>query len=99
MLLVQGALFVLLLVGAGLFVGGLEAAQTMDLGVDSERLMLFSAAPGDTPPGPDFRERLRERVARIPGVEQTTQVAGTIPFVSSWAGRLSVPGLPERPAV
>jgi putative ABC transport system permease protein len=99
MLLVQGALSVLLLIGAGLFVGSLDAAQSIDLGVDTDRLMVISAVRGDTPMRTDFRDRLRERIERIPGVERTTRAAGTFPFVSSWAVQLKVQGLEERPRV
>jgi putative ABC transport system permease protein len=99
MLLVQGALSVLLLIGAALFVGSLNAAQNIDLGIDSDRLMLVATVGGATPVRADFLDRLRERVARTPGVEGTTRASGTIPFVSSWAVRLQVPGLEERPQV
>jgi predicted permease len=99
MLIVQGALSVLLLVGAGLFVRSLSAAQSLDLGLDASRLLVVSTLQGETPPRPDYRMLLREAVQRIPGVERTTEVSGTLPFVSSWAVRLQVAGLPERPRV
>ena len=99
MLVVQGALSVLLLVAAGLFVKSLESARSIDLGLDLDRLIVLSAAPGAMPPRPEFRDRWRAEIARIQGVERTTRVAGTLPFVSSWAVRLNIPGLAERPAV
>ena len=99
MLVVQGALSVVLLVGAGLFVRSLIALQETDLGLDSERLLTVGLAPGEQPLPADLRERLQEQIARIAGVEGTTIVTGTMPFVSSWATRLAVPGLPERPTV
>lgn len=99
MLLVQGALSALLLVGAGLFVRSLSEAQSLNLGLDTGRLLVVSTVHGDTPPHADFQARLRDVVERIPGVERTTRVAGTTPFVSSWATRLVVPGLVERPRV
>jgi predicted permease len=99
MLLVQGALSVLLLVGAGLFVRSLSKAQSLDLGLESQRLLTVSTLRGETPPRADFRATLRARVATIPGVERTTLASGTVPFVSSWAMRLNVPGLAERPTV
>jgi putative ABC transport system permease protein len=99
MLVVQGALSVLLLVAAGLFVKSLESARSIDLGLDSDRLIVLSAAPGATPPRPEFRDRWRAEIARIQGVERTTRVNGTLPFVSSWAVKLNIPGLAERPAV
>lgn len=99
MLIVQGSLSVLLLVAAGLFIKSLELAQAVDLGIESDRVMVLSAARGETPPRPDFRDEWRAQVERIGGVERTTRVAGTLPFVSSWAVRLIVPGLAERPVV
>jgi putative ABC transport system permease protein len=99
MLVVQGALSVLLLVAAGLFVKSLESARSIDLGLDSDRLIVLSAAPGAVPPRPEFRDRWRAEIARIQGVARTTRVAGTLPFVSSWAVKLNIPGLAERPAV
>ena len=99
MLLFQGALSVLLLVGAGLFVRSLFKAQSVGLGLDTGRLLVVSALRGEAPPRPDFRAALRAVVDKMPGVERTTLAAGTLPFVSSWALRLQVPDLPERPVV
>jgi predicted permease len=99
MLVVQGALSVLLLVAAGLFVKSLETARSVDLGLDSDRLIVLSATRGDVPPRPDFRDQWQAGIERIGGVERITRVAGTLPFVSSWAVRLNVPGLAERPTV
>jgi predicted permease len=99
MLLIQGALSVLLLVGAGLFVRSLYKAQAVGLGVHTGRVLVVSAQRGEAPPRPDFRGALRTAVEKIPGVERTTLAAGTLPFVSSWAVQIDVPGLPERPVV
>jgi predicted permease len=99
MLLVQGALSVLLLVGAGLFVRSLMELRTLGLGVDTGRVIVVSALRGEAPAPPAFAERLRATVDRIPGVDRTTRAAGTLPFVSSWAVPLIVPGLAERPVV
>jgi predicted permease len=99
MIVVQGTLSVVLLVGAGLFVRSLARAQTVDLGLDTERLLVVATIEGDAPLSADFRDRLRAAVGRIPGVEGTTRVAGTFPFVSSWSVRLAVAGLPDRPRV
>lgn len=99
MLILQGALSVLLLVGAGLFVRSLVSIKSATLGIDASRLLVVSTLRGDAPPRADFRTSFRAIVEKIPGVERTTQAAGTLPFVSAWAVRLSVPGLPERPAV
>lgn len=99
MLMVQGALSVVLLVGAGLFVQSLERAQAVDLGVDTGRVLVLSATAGTVPLAPAFIEDWRTRVSRLPGVESTALVSGTMPFVSSWAVGLTIPGLPERPRI
>ena len=97
MLVVQGALSVLLLVGAGLFVRSLSELRNVDLGMDVDRLLIVDVAPGDVAPRPDVLEALRERIAHLAGVERTSQVAGTIPFVSSWSVTLNIPDLIEQP--
>jgi putative ABC transport system permease protein len=98
-LVVQGALSVLLLVGAGLFVRSLTAAQSLEVGIDASRLLVVSALGGETQLRPDFQTDLRAAVEKIPGVARTTRAEGTIPFVSSWVTRMNVPGLAERPGV
>jgi predicted permease len=99
MIVVQGTLSVVLLVAAGLFVRSLVVAQAVDLGVDTDRLLVLATIEGDTPMDTGIRDRLRASIEKIPGVERTTRVAGTFPFVSSSATRLAVAGLPERPRV
>jgi predicted permease len=99
MLVVQGALSVLLLVGAGLFVRSMQAAEALDLGMDTDRLLVVSAVTGDMPLPPDFRERLTTRARQTPGVTGVTQVAGTLPFQSSWAETLKVRGRETLPKV
>lgn len=98
-LVAQGALSVLLLIGAGLFVRSLAHAQGLDLGIDAGRLLVVGTLPGETPPPPEFDALLRASLDKIPGVERTTVAAGTTSFVSSWAIRLNVPGLAEKPRV
>src|SRR5262245_49348072 len=50
LLLIQGALSVLLLVGAGLFVRSLFRAQSVGLGLDTGRLLVVSAMRGEAVP-------------------------------------------------
>jgi putative ABC transport system permease protein len=99
MLMAQAALSVLLLVGAGLFVRSLAGAQSLDLGLDTSRLLVVSTVAGERPLAPDFADELRRQIANMPGVAGTTMVAGTLPFVSGWGESLHVPGLPKRPRV
>lgn len=99
MLIVQGALSVLLLAGAGLFIRSMTAAQSLDLGLDTDRLLIVTTVSGDTPIAPDFQDRLAAAAERTPGVSKITRVAGTLPFVSSWGEPLKVQGLAELPRV
>jgi predicted permease len=97
MLTVQGALSVLLLVGAGLFVRSLSELQAVDLGVDVGRVLVVGLAPGETPPRSDLLPEFVERLRRVPGVANTAEVAGTVPFISSWSVTLVIPDVADRP--
>ena len=59
----------------------------------------MGVAPGERPLRPDFLETLRERLNSQPDIERTAIITGTVPFVSSWAVTVNVPGLPNRPTV
>jgi predicted permease len=99
MLVVQAALSVLLLSGAGLFVRSMMAAQSLPLGLAADQLMVLLSVSGETPPPADFQDRMTAAALNTPGVRAVTRVSGTLPFVSSWAERVTVPGLAELPRV
>lgn len=99
LLVVQGALSVMLLVGAGLFVQSLARVRALDLGIDTDRVLVVNTLPGGAPTGPDSVAALESRVRRVPGVASTAIASGTVPFMSSWSDELAVPGLPERPRI
>lgn len=99
LLIVQGALSVLLLVGAGLFMRSLSELNGLDLGVDARRVLVVGLAPGEVPPRPDLPQAFRERLSRLPGIERTALVSGTLPFVSSWSVTLVIPDQANRPPV
>lgn len=99
MLTVQGALSVLLLVGAGLFVRSLSELRAVDLGLDVGRVLVVSVAPGETPPRRDLLPTFVERLSGVPGIASTSIVAGTVPFISSWSVTLAIPDLAGRPPV
>jgi predicted permease len=72
----QVALSLILLIAAGLFVRGLNAAREIDLGFDADRLV---TAPLDvnllrytTAQGREFYRQVLERVEALPGVEVAT---------------------------
>ena len=99
MLAGQTALSMLLLVGAGLFVRSLIHATSAHLGIQSDRVLVVGTVQGDAPLKPAFLTTLRGAVERIPGVDATTLVGGTIPFVSSWAVHVVAPGVPNPPTL
>lgn len=95
LLVVQAALSVVLLSGAGLFVKSLRNAQGVDLGYNHGRLVVvLTDLRGErlAPDGrPELTRRLLEQARAMPGVEQVTQSFG-IPFWRSNTIDLFVPG-------
>lgn len=96
----QVALSVVLLVGAGLFVRSLRAAQGIDLGFDAREIALVHFEWDDGFYAPDQRgiyEEARDRVARMSGVH-AAGLAYAVPFWSSISlGRPRVLGLDSIP--
>ncbi|MGY8779434.1 MAG: ADOP family duplicated permease [Longimicrobiales bacterium] len=81
----QAALSVVLLVGAGLFVQSMRQAESLDLGFDSNRLIVLSLEWNETLPAEERRavyEAVTERIHRIPGV-RSAGLTYTVPFRSS----------------
>jgi predicted permease len=74
--IVQIALSMLLIVGAGLFVRTLMNLNTVSLGFDPDHLLLFSIqAPKSRYPAPQdvaLHQRIEERLARVPGIQSIT---------------------------
>jgi predicted permease len=96
LLIFQGALSVVLLVGAGLFVRSLRNVRTIDLGYDPERVLYVSTEMrGIDLPNPELatlKRRLLERARQIPGVEEVGRTV-TVPFWMNWNEDLFVPGI------
>ena len=104
LLLLQAATSVVLLVGTGLFVRSLRNVRDVDLGVDVNRLLTATidlrSVGIDSAAADDYFERVRESVAKLPGVAAVTY-ADAAPF-GDWSlgTSLSVPGrdsLPKHP--
>jgi predicted permease len=108
---VQAALSVVLLVGAGLFVRSLWNVRSLRLGVEPDRVLTvnvgaaWAAGQPDAAQSNDARAavqmrdlyaRALERVRAIPGVESASISNGT-PFHSSIALALEVPGWDSIP--
>lgn len=96
LLVTQGALSVVLLIGAALFVRSLAAVRQLRLGYDAERVLLVNRVvrgpwPGDTGLRV-IRETLMARAQSLPGVESVAW-ASSAPFVSTSNTALFVPGI------
>ena len=95
LLVVQGALSVVLLVGAGLFVRSLDNVRTMWLGWDPEPVLIvtpnYRGLQLDSSALIAFRRRLLETAQSIPGVLAAARVNG-LPFGTS-TFELHVPGI------
>lgn len=94
LLVTQAALSVILLVGAGLFVQSLHRAQTMDMGLDPEGVILAELQlDGGWDPEAEFdlATRAVDRLASIPGVAEASMASAT-PFWGMMAFDVSVPG-------
>lgn len=99
LVLVQAALSVVLLVGAGLFVRSLRNVRGVELGFDANRVLLIELRASDLSDA--TRDALyhaaRERVAALPVVERAS-IATTAPFWSAVSTDLAVPGLDSIPS-
>ncbi|MGH7471495.1 MAG: ABC transporter permease, partial [Longimicrobiales bacterium] len=107
----QAALSVVLLVGAGLFVRSLANVRALDLGVDPERVITVTAELGRraVPAESGIRSfaaderalyrRFLEAVRRLPGVEQASITLG-LPFDGgSFGANVWVPGMDSVPVL
>ena len=100
LLVVQAALSVVLLAGTGLFVRSLARVEGVDLGIDTERLLIGSMDLGSAqvpPPQRDalFRE-MAERVRAIPGVSHVA-VGVAVPFDAFYGTMVILPGRDSTP--
>ena len=96
LLVIQGALSVVLLVGAGLFVRSLDNVTSLRLGYDVDRLLWVGVEERDEKLTDAEKTALRERLAdaarALPGVE-TASRAVTVPFYMTWDENIFVPGI------
>ena len=96
LLVIQGALSVVLLVGAGLFVRSLNNVQSLSMGYDIEPVIwvgveergekLDDAAKGA------LRDRLADAARGLPNVANASRGV-TVPFYMTWDESIFVPGL------
>jgi putative ABC transport system permease protein len=96
LLVVQGTLSVLLLVGAGLFVRSLNHVRDVPLGYDVDPVMIVNlnmrGVQLDSVHEVELRQRLLQAALATPGVENATLQTG-IPFWSTWSQGLFVAGI------
>lgn len=105
----QAALSALLLVGAGLFVVSLARVRAMDLGLEPDRVLMFSVQRPEIGTATDEAERLRERARRAgfypmvlerlaqhPEVEAASLTIG-LAFSSGFSENIRVPGRETLP--
>jgi predicted permease len=96
MLIVQGALSVVLLIGAGLFVRSLHNVRALDLGLDVSRIIWVRMETRGTAVPRVEREallrRMEERARSLPSVENAARTA-TVPFRQSIGEDLFAPGV------
>ena len=102
LLLVQTALSVLLLVGAGLFGASLYRLKAQDFGLRWDRVSVvdFAPGPGEIAGQDELFTAALERVRQLPGVERATLV-GSLPFSGFNVPPIGVPGgsLPTGPEI
>ena len=96
LLVLQGAISVVLLIGAGLFVRSFHNVRSLDLGFQPDRVLVAELSARGTPIDSarriELMERLRERALTVAGVQHAAHTL-TIPFSLEWNQRLVVPGI------
>jgi len=101
LILVQVALSLALLIGAGLLIGTLRNLQAVDVGFNPKGLLLFGLSP-QIPPDNRTRivqlyEQIVEKIESIPGV-QSVSMSATRPLSgSNWTERAAIEGSSENP--
>jgi predicted permease len=96
LMLVQGALSVVLLVGAGLFVRSLRNVEGVRLGFDVDQVLLLNlnmrGVKLDSAQSVELRLRLQQTAKTIPGVENVS-LQSAVPFWSHSSTSLYVQGI------
>jgi predicted permease len=104
LVILQVALSVVLLVGAGLFVHSLNRANSVHLGFDPAGLLVVSpefdhdTGAADGVRDAEFTRRSLARLRTLPGVEHVSVDLST-PFESAFSVELKVPGLDSIPVL
>ncbi len=99
--ILQAALSVVLLVGAGLFVRSLQRVEALDLGIRTEGVLMVRPvfAPGlSEEQQTAFYRKAQERLNEVPGVAHAAASVG-VPFRTVITTNLEVPGLDSLPRI
>ncbi len=100
LIVVQVALSLLLLLGAGMFLRTLRNLQQVNVGFNQENLLLFELTPGSGGYKPDqlpaFYERLSARLDAVPGVRAATFAVVPLIAFNAWNTQLLLPGEAEN---
>ncbi|MEP6916674.1 MAG: ABC transporter permease [Acidobacteriota bacterium] len=95
----QVALSFLLLVTAALFLRSIQQAYEIDPGFKADRLAVFITNPGQAgygePQANAFYQDVRERVARVPGIESVSW-GSNMPLFARPVDGLQIEGRPQR---
>ena len=100
------ALAVVLLVGAGLFIGSFVRLMQVDPGFDYRNVLVFNVSPRMPPGKFDFDAAMKatrtyvpqmhEAVRHVPGVAMVGTVSGGMPLTGSWSrNSVEIPGRGE----
>ena len=91
----QVAVSLVLLIGAGLFVRGLQQAQSSDLGFDQKNLLVLSldlaTQDHDEARAATLYAQLSERLKALPGIESVS-LAGITPFAGAREAAIEIDG-------
>jgi putative ABC transport system permease protein len=98
------ALAVILLVGAGLFIGSFVQLMRVDTGFDYRNIVVFNVSPRFQ--GNNFEQAMKtsrtyvpqmhEAVRHVPGVTNVATVSGGLPLTGSWSrNSVTIPGRGE----
>jgi len=102
LLVVQAALSIVMIIGAGLFVRSLRHVEALPIGMEPERVLTghlnlngidYTRAETD-----EVYQSLERAAAAYPGVESAA-IAMSLPFYTSWGTRVIIPGRDSLPRV
>ena len=95
LLVLQAALAIVLLAGAGMFIRSLQKVASLDLGIDVDHVLVgqinHSVAGLSNEEAHRLYDRFVERTRALPGVTASAITVG-LPFQLSWGATVAVPG-------